>query len=70
MVTFLSKYFSSANENKNNENIEIKIDGNKVNKENNELPTNQPMKEWATWADKKVLSYMTQAQLLDKMRKW
>ena len=33
MVTFLSKYFSSANENKNSENIEIKIDGNKVNKE-------------------------------------
>ena len=28
------------------------------------------MKEWATWADKGVISYMTQAQLLDNMSKW
>ena len=33
MVTFLSKYFSSANENKNNEKIEIKIEGINVNNE-------------------------------------
>ena len=42
----------------------------KVNKSADNLPTNQPFKEWAEWADKKVLSYMTQAELLDKMRKW
>ena len=29
----MSKYFSNANENKNNENIEIKIDGIRVNNE-------------------------------------
>ena len=33
MVIFLSKYFSSANENKNKEKTDIKIDGIKVNKE-------------------------------------
>ena len=33
MVTFLSKYFSKAKENKNNENTEIKMDGINVNKE-------------------------------------
>ena len=32
MVTFLSKYFSSAKENKNNENIEISREGINVNK--------------------------------------
>ena len=32
MVTFLSKYFSKAKENKKSENIEIKTDGIKVNK--------------------------------------
>ena len=32
MVTFLSKYFSKAKENKNNENIEIRTDGIRVNK--------------------------------------
>ena len=32
VVTFLSKYFSRANENKKSENIEIKTDGIKVNK--------------------------------------
>ena len=32
MVTFLSKYFSSAKENKNNENIEINNEGINVNK--------------------------------------
>ena len=42
----------------------------KVNKSADNLPTNQPFKEWSEWADKKVLSYMTQAELLDKMRKW
>jgi hypothetical protein len=31
VVTFLSKYFSSANENKNKENIDINKDGIKVN---------------------------------------
>mgnify|MGYP001456841401 CR=1 FL=1 len=31
--TFLSKYFSKAKENKNNEKIEINIDGIKVNRE-------------------------------------
>ena len=33
MVIFLSKYFSSAKENKNKEKTEIKIDGINVNKE-------------------------------------
>tara|TARA_Y200000002_G_scaffold221202_1_gene182672 strand:- start:31 stop:399 length:369 start_codon:yes stop_codon:yes gene_type:complete len=33
VVIFLSKYFSSANENKNKEKTDIKIDGIKVNKE-------------------------------------
>ena len=33
VVTFLSKYFSRANENKKSENTEIKIDGIKVNNE-------------------------------------
>ena len=33
VVTFLSKYFSKAKEKRNNENIEINIDGIKVNKE-------------------------------------
>ena len=33
VVTFLSKYFSIAKEKRNNENIEISIDGIKVNKE-------------------------------------
>ena len=33
VVTFLSKYFSNANEKRNNENIDIKIDGIRVNKE-------------------------------------
>ena len=42
----------------------------KVNKTNDDKPTNQPMKEWTKWADKGVVSYMTQAQLLDKMSKW
>ena len=42
----------------------------KVNKDDTSLPTNQPMSEWSKWADKGVISYMTQAQLLDKMRKW
>ena len=32
MVTFLSKYFSKAKENKKSENIEINTDGIKVNK--------------------------------------
>ena len=32
VVTFLSKYFSKAKENKKSENIEIKTDGIKVNK--------------------------------------
>ena len=32
VVTFLSKYFSRAKENKNSENIEINTDGIKVNK--------------------------------------
>ena len=32
MVTFLSKYFSSAKENKNSENIEINNEGINVNK--------------------------------------
>ena len=32
MVTFLSKYFSKAKENKKSENIEINNDGIKVNK--------------------------------------
>jgi len=31
VVTFLSKYFSSANENKNNEKTEIKTEGINVN---------------------------------------
>ena len=31
MVTFLSKYFSKAKENKNSENIEINTDGINVN---------------------------------------
>ena len=31
--TFLSKYFSKAKENRNSENIEINIDGIRVNKE-------------------------------------
>ena len=35
VVIFLSKYFSKANENKNNEKIEINIDGIKVNKAKN-----------------------------------
>ena len=42
----------------------------KVNKTDDDKPTNQPMKEWTKWADKGVVSYMTQAQLLDKMSKW
>ena len=42
----------------------------KVNKDDTSLPTNQPMSEWSKWSDKGVLSYMTQAQLLDKMSKW
>ena len=33
VVTFLSKYFSNANENKKSEKIEIKIDGINVNNE-------------------------------------
>ena len=33
VVIFLSKYFSNAKENKNNENIEIKRDGIKVKSE-------------------------------------
>ena len=33
MLIFLSKYFSSAKENKNNEKTDIKIDGINVNKE-------------------------------------
>ena len=33
VVTFLSKYFSRANENRNSEKIEIRIEGIKVNKE-------------------------------------
>ena len=32
VVTFLSKYFSKANENKNNENAEINNEGIRVNK--------------------------------------
>tara|TARA_Y100001935_G_scaffold238210_1_gene224379 strand:- start:32 stop:241 length:210 start_codon:yes stop_codon:yes gene_type:complete len=32
VVTFLSKYFSNANENKNKENIDIITEGIKVNK--------------------------------------
>ena len=36
-VILLSKYFSKANENKNNENTEIIIDGIKVNKEKNAM---------------------------------
>ena len=35
VVIFLSKYFSSANENKNNEKTEINIEGIKVNKVKN-----------------------------------
>ena len=35
MVIFLSKYFSKAKENKNNEKTEIKIDGINVNNEKN-----------------------------------
>ena len=35
VVILLSRYFSSAKENKNNEKIEISIDGIKVNKEKN-----------------------------------
>ena len=42
----------------------------KVNKSADNLPTNQHFREWLEWSDKKVLSYMTQAELLDKMRKW
>ena len=34
VVTFLSKYFSKAKEKRNNEKIEIKTDGIKVNKAN------------------------------------
>ena len=37
MVILLSKYFSKAKENKNNEKIEIKIDGIKVNNEKNKI---------------------------------
>ena len=33
VVTFLSKYFSRANENKNKENTDIRIDGIRVNNE-------------------------------------
>jgi hypothetical protein len=33
VVTFLSKYFSRAKENKKSEKIEIRIDGISVNKE-------------------------------------
>ena len=33
VVTFLSKYFSNAKENKKSENIAINIDGNNVDKE-------------------------------------
>ena len=37
VVIFLSKYFSKAKENKNNEKTEIKIEGIKVNKEKNAI---------------------------------
>jgi hypothetical protein len=36
-VILLSKYFSRANENKNNENIEIRSEGIKVNNEKNTI---------------------------------
>ena len=37
VVIFLSKYFSKAKENKNNEKTEIKIEGINVNKEKNAI---------------------------------
>jgi len=42
----------------------------KVNKDDVPVPTNQPIREWLKWSDKGVLTYITQAQLLDKMSKW
>ena len=39
----------------------------KVNKARDNMPTNQKLKEWEQWEKKGILTYITQAELLDKL---